>query len=92
MSPSIVARQYEKMGKYEPLARARAMGRVKRNKELSVRTCALVLGDLGTVGTFRASIKSLKLLDDREIEILTVNCQYEVLFYAVRILRGHLAS
>ena len=47
------------------------MGRVKRNKELSVRTCALVLGDLGTVGTFRASIKSLKLLDDCEIESLT---------------------
>ncbi len=88
--PSLAERQCEKVGKYEPLARA--MGRAKCNKEWSVRTCALVVGDLGTVGTFRKSIRDLKLFDENEIDCLTVNCQYEALFYAVRILRGHLAS
>ncbi len=51
-------------------------------EEWTMQTCALVLGDLGTVGNFRSSIRALKL---SMIDGLPVNCQYEVLFYAVRI-------
>ncbi len=85
--PLLLERETEKRGKYEPLARD--MGRRKRKSE-QVLVRPLVVGDLGTVARLKQELTELEMWDGKAVKALVTACQLEAVFYAARIIRGHL--
>ena len=86
--PLIEERQREKGGKYRELAADLAT----QWPGWRVVTTPLVVGDLGSLGSFRKELSKLQLFDIREILHLARNAQFESLCSAVRIIRRHLSS
>ncbi len=86
--PLILEREREKRGKYEELARDLAT-------QLSgwrTQVFPLVVGDLGSLGSFRKELEATGLFDKREVSFIARNCQIESLCAAVRILRQTLSK
>lgn len=86
--PLVIERESQKRGKYSELAKDLA-GQFRGWK---VKVVPIVLGCLGSLGSFRAELESTKTLGARERVYLQRNCQAEVLCGAVRIVRSTLSQ
>jgi hypothetical protein len=85
--PLIPEREAEKRRKYQALARDLAL----QEPGWVVEVVPLVVGDLGSLVSFRRNLKETDLLNDREIDFLARNCQFESLCAGVRVVRQTLS-
>jgi len=81
-------REVEKRRKYRPLAAN--LGSQHPTKR--VCSVALVMGDLGTILSFRDELKRLEIFTSWRIDNILKECQHKVLASAVRIIRRTLSS
>lgn len=59
----------------------------KVNGEYQVVVRPLVLGDLGLVAGLRSQLRSLNILDERDVDYVVTNCQYEVKWSNIIMLK-----
>ena len=81
-------REKEKSNKYRELAADLAT----QHPGWRVDILPIVVGSLGTLRSFRSNIERLKLFSRKEILKLTRDVQFEVICFAVRLIRQHFSS